>query len=144
MTVLITIVAITTALNTAATMIEATFAAISGPMPDATRAISVMGTTIAIATRAAIRTWTADTSASVTTAAISAIVNTDATTGTTIRGAEAAGGSGDDMQREHEEVRDDREVAEQWVAGGTMPDPDETWNVPMEDLDATWPLRALP
>ena len=45
------------------------------------------------------------------------------------------------MQREQEEVRDDREVAEQWVAGGTMPDPDETWNVPVEDLDATWPLR---
>ena len=41
------------------------------------------------------------------------------------------------MQREEEK---EEERADQWVAGGTMPDPDETWNVPLNDPDATWPV----
>ncbi|HYI12004.1 MAG TPA: hypothetical protein VEK57_23315 [Thermoanaerobaculia bacterium] len=46
------------------------------------------------------------------------------------------------MQRETEDPPiDEREIAEQWVAAGTMPDADETWNVPIEDPDATVPLR---
>jgi len=46
------------------------------------------------------------------------------------------------QQREQDDpVADERELAEQWVAGGTMPDPDETWSVPIEDPDATWPVQ---
>lgn len=36
---------------------------------------------------------------------------------------------------------DESEVAGQWVAGGTLPEADETWTVPVEDPDATVPLR---
>jgi hypothetical protein len=31
--------------------------------------------------------------------------------------------------------------ADQWVAGGTLPDLDETWGIPADDPDATVPLR---
>jgi hypothetical protein len=36
---------------------------------------------------------------------------------------------------------DNEERADQWSAGGTLPDLDETWTVPPEDPDATYPLR---
>jgi hypothetical protein len=44
-------------------------------------------------------------------------------------------------ERESEETRDDREHADQWSAGGTLPDVDATWPVPPDDPDATWPLE---
>jgi hypothetical protein len=39
-----------------------------------------------------------------------------------------------------DEQRHDEERADQWSAGGTLPDFDETWTVPPEDPDATYPL----
>ena len=40
---------------------------------------------------------------------------------------------------------DDRDQrADQWTAGGTVPDMDETWTVPPDDPDATWPISPLP
>jgi len=41
--------------------------------------------------------------------------------------------------RDFEDERDSDERADQWIAGGTLPDLDETWTVPPDDLDATWP-----
>ena len=41
--------------------------------------------------------------------------------------------------REFEEEREER--ADQWSSGGVMPDADETWSVPADDPDATWPLN---
>lgn len=37
---------------------------------------------------------------------------------------------------------DERQINDQWVAGGTVPDADETWNVPKDDPDATWPMES--
>jgi hypothetical protein len=39
-----------------------------------------------------------------------------------------------------EEEKQDDERADQWIAGGTLPDADETWTVPPDDPDATYPL----
>jgi len=41
--------------------------------------------------------------------------------------------------REEPEEKDER--ADQWSAAGTLPDFDETWSVPPDDLDATWPIK---
>ena len=49
------------------------------------------------------------------------------------------GGTMDRTMREREEESEQR--ADQWIAGGTIPDADETWSVPPDDLDATWPIR---
>lgn len=37
--------------------------------------------------------------------------------------------------------RETDERADQWSAGGTAPDLDETWTVPPDDPDATYPLK---
>ena len=43
------------------------------------------------------------------------------------------------MDRYGDEQGDQR--ADQWTVGGTVPDMDETWIVPPDDLDATWPVQ---
>jgi hypothetical protein len=40
-----------------------------------------------------------------------------------------------------EQEREPEQNADQWAAGGTVPDVDETWTIPMDDPDATVPLR---
>ena len=40
-----------------------------------------------------------------------------------------------------DERTEEREVTEQWVAGGTPPEADETWSVPKDDPEATWPIE---
>jgi len=43
-------------------------------------------------------------------------------------------------QQQSNDASEESEVAEQWVGGGTMPDSDQTWGVPIDDPDATWPV----
>ena len=48
----------------------------------------------------------------------------------------------DARDRKRSSAGDAREGdADQWVAGGTLPDLDETWGIPADDPDATVPLR---
>jgi hypothetical protein len=44
-------------------------------------------------------------------------------------------------QQQSSDSFDESDVADQWVAGGTMPDADDTWSVPSDDPDATWPVQ---
>jgi len=45
------------------------------------------------------------------------------------------------LDRESDEQRDSDDRSDQWSAGGTLPDLDETWSVPPDDPDATWPIQ---